>query len=147
MALWEFTHLNKHGNYKTRIIHTKGSLSIPGKAFGPVVMAKRFKYKYEHPLMGPGLFKSPVNGKLYIIPSWTEVIEGTTLNDIEWVKPKIKTKQEETIIQTFTSSSSDKTYETKYYPTSGKYFCSCPGSWRSQGNCKHIKQMKKTINK
>ena len=46
MALWEFRNLNKHGNYRKRIIHTEGALSIPGSGFGPSVMANRFKYKY-----------------------------------------------------------------------------------------------------
>ena len=35
MALWEFRNLNKHGNYRKRIIHTEGALSIPGSGFGP----------------------------------------------------------------------------------------------------------------
>ena len=47
MALWEFKNLNKHGNFRTRIIHTKSALSIPGSGFGPSVIARRFKYKYE----------------------------------------------------------------------------------------------------
>ena len=50
MALWQFTHLNKHGNFRQRIIHTKGALSLPGGGLGPHVMASRFKYKYEEPV-------------------------------------------------------------------------------------------------
>ena len=61
---------------------------------------------------------------------------------IEWIKPKPKVKRSKTVIKTFSSGSSDATYTTKYYPDSGKYFCDCPGSWRSYGNCKHIKQMR-----
>ena len=45
MALWKFSHLNKHGNYRSRIIHTEGALSIPGSGFGPSVFANRFKYE------------------------------------------------------------------------------------------------------
>ena len=33
-------------------------------------------------------------------------------------------------------------YKTKYYPESGKFHCSCPGFWRSGGNCKHVKALK-----
>lgn len=145
MALWEFSNLNKHSNYRTRIIHTKGALSIPGKGFGPSIFVKRFKYKYEHPLIPPTLLK--LNGKTYLMPYWKEVEKNTTLNDIEWVKPTSTIKRSKTIIETFASGSSDKVYETKYYPDSGKYFCSCPGSWRSQGNCKHIKQMRLKLEK
>ena len=139
MALWEFKNLNKYGNYRTRIIHTKGALSIPGKGFGPSVIARRFKYKYEHPVMPPTILE--LNGKTYLMPLWKEVVEGTTVEDIEWVKPQPKIKKQP-VIKSFTSGSSDRVYETKYYPESGKYYCSCPGAWRSFGNCKHIKQMK-----
>ena len=143
MALWEFTNLNKHGNYRTRIIHTKGALSIPGSGLGPVVFANRFKYKYEHPLMPPTIFKS--NGKTYLMPLWKEVIEGTTIDDIEWIKPKPKVKQEP-ITETHSSSSSDKTYKTSYYPESGKYHCNCMGRFRARdGRCKHIKALEKKV--
>ena len=76
------------------------------------------------------------------MPSWQKVDPNTTLKDIQWIKPKPKVKRQETVIKTFKSGSSDAVYTTKYYPTSGKYFCDCPGSWRSFGNCKHIKQMR-----
>ena len=86
-----------------------------------------------------------LNGKTYIMPIWKEVVEGTTLNDIEWIKPKPKKKRTDAIIETFASGSSDTTYTTKYYPDSGNFYCSCPGSWRSRGNCKHIKELKVKI--
>ena len=143
MALWEFKNLNKHGNFRTRIIHTKGALSIPGSGFGPSVIARRFKYKYEEPVMAPTLFKT--NGKTYLMPIWKEVIEGTTLDDIEWIKPKPKVKKEP-ITETHSSSSSDKTYKTTYYPESGKFYCDCPGRWRAFDNrCKHIKALEKKV--
>jgi hypothetical protein len=144
MALWEFKNLNKHGNFRTRIIHTKGALSIPGSGFGPSVIARRFKYKYEEPVMAPTLFKT--NGKTYLMPIWKEVIEGTTLDDIEWIKPKPKVKQEP-IVETHTSSSNaNKTYKTIYYPESGKFHCDCPGRWRAFDNrCKHIKALEKKV--
>ena len=143
MALWEFKNLNKHGNFRTRIIHTKGALSIPGSGFGPSVIARRFKYKYEEPVMAPTLFKT--NGKTYLMPIWKEVIEGTTLDDIEWIKPKPKVKKEP-ITETHSSSSSDKTYKTTYYPESGKFQCSCPGSYRAfDKRCKHIKELEKKV--
>jgi hypothetical protein len=143
MALWKFTNLNKHGNYKTRIIYTKGTLSIPGDGLGKVIFANRFKYKYEHPLIPPMIWKN--NGKTYLMPLWKEVVEGTTLNDIEWVKPKAK--KAEIIQHKFESSSSDKVYITKEYieiDGSRKYSCNCPGVWRSKDRkCKHIKSIEK----
>ena len=80
--------------------------------------------------------------KIEIFPRDTRSDPNTTLKDIQWIKPKPKVKRQETVIKTFKSGSSDAMYTTKYYPTSGKYFCDCPGSWRSFGNCKHIKQMR-----
>lgn len=144
MPLWEFKNLNKYGNYRTRIIHTEGALSIPGIGFGPSVFVRRFKYKYEDPLIPPHILE--LNGKTYITPTWQEVEKGTTIEDIEWIKPKSKKKRTEPVIETFTSGSSDNIYTTKYYPDSGKYYCNCPGSWRSQGNCKHIKELRNKTN-
>jgi hypothetical protein len=142
MALWKFTNLNKYGNSRTRIIHRPN-----GKAFGfnphglgSFVNVQMFKYEYKHDILPPTL--TVLNGQKYIVPTWQKVDPNTTLNDIQWIKPKPKVKRKETVIKTFKSGSSDMTYTTKYYPTSGKYFCDCPGSWRSFGNCKHIKQMR-----
>ena len=146
MALWEFKNLNKHGNYRTRIVYTNGALSIPGSGFGHSVFARRFKYKYEHPVMPPTIFKN--NGKTYLMPLWKEVVEGTTVNDINWIKPKPKVKKEP-IIETHTSSSrADIEYKTTYYPDSGKFYCNCPGRWRAfDGKCKHIKKLELKVNK
>tara|TARA_R110001592_G_scaffold15590_2_gene67678 strand:- start:432 stop:869 length:438 start_codon:yes stop_codon:yes gene_type:complete len=142
MALWEFTNLNKHGNYRTRIIYTKGALSIPGSGFGPSVFANRFKYKHKHEVLPPGLIK--LNGKTYLTPSWKEVLPETELSDIEWVKPKPKVKQEPIVVITASSSNADITYKTVYYPDSGKFHCNCPGRWRAfDGKCKHIKSLEK----
>ena len=138
MALWEFKNLNKHGNYRTRIIHTEGALSIPGDGFGPSIFANRYQYEYKGEYLPPTLAK--INGKTYLMPLWKEVVEGTTLSDIKWIKPKVK--RAETFEHKFKSSSNDKIYTTKYYPESGKYHCSCPGYWRSSGNCKHVKAMR-----
>ena len=139
MALWEFKAPNKHGMMRSRIIHTEGSLNTSPK-FGSPQIARRFKYKYTHPVLPPMIWKN--EGKTYLMPKWKEVLDGTTLDDVEWIKPKPKVKKQP-IVKTFKSGSSDSVYETKYYPESGKYYCSCPGSWRTWGNCKHIQQMRK----
>lgn len=139
MALWEFTNLNKHGNFRTRIIYTKGSLGIPGSGLGPIVLANRFKYKHKDPMYPPSFLVS--NNQKYLMPGWVPVIMETELSDIEWVRPKPKVKQEP-IVETYKSSSSDKTYKTTYHPETGKFQCSCPGSWRAfDRRCKHIKAL------
>ena len=70
-----------------------------------------------------------------------EVEPETTLKDINWVQPKPKVKKQP-IIETNISGSGLGEYKTKYYPESGKFHCSCPGFWRSGGNCKHVKALK-----
>tara|TARA_R100000541_G_scaffold13046_2_gene21828 strand:+ start:422 stop:862 length:441 start_codon:yes stop_codon:yes gene_type:complete len=146
MALWKFTNLNKHGNYRTRIIHTKGALSIPGSGLGPTVFANRFKYEYKDEVFPPTL--ANIGGKIYLMPLWKEVDPNTTLNDINWIKPKPKVKQEPIVVMTISSSNVNKTYKTVYYPDSGKFHCNCPGRWRAfDGKCKHIKELELKINK
>lgn len=147
MALWEFKNLNKYGNFRTRIMYRPDgeAFSFNPKGLGPTIFVRRFRYKYEHPYMPPTILE--LNGKTYLMPLWQEVEKGTTINDINWVKPKPKKKRSGKVFEIFTSGSSDKTYETKYYPDSGKFYCSCPGSWRSQGNCKHIKALREKLNK
>ena len=76
------------------------------------------------------------------MPGWVEVLPETRLEDINWIKPKVKVAKSKTITKTFKSSSSDAIYTTKYYPDSGKLHCDCPGTWRTGGNCKHVKQMR-----
>ena len=145
MALWEFSAPNKHGMMRTRIIHTEGSLNTSPK-FGSPQIAKRFKYKYTHPIYPPMIWKH--EGKTYLMPMWKEVVDGTTVDDIEWIKPQPKIKQEPIVVMTASSSNADKTYKTVYYPESGKFHCNCPGRWRAfDGKCKHIKALELKINK
>ena len=146
MALWKFTNLNKHGNYRSRIIHTKGALSIPGNGFGPTIFANRFKYEYKGEVLPPTI--ASISGKKYLMPLWKEVDPNTTIDDINWIKPKPKVKQEPIVVMTVSSSNADKTYKTVYYPDSGKFHCNCPGRWRAfDGKCKHIKALELKINK
>ena len=139
MALWEFKAPNKHGMLRTRIVHTEGSLTTTPK-FGSPQIVKRFKYKYTHPIYAPMIWKH--EGKTYLMPKWEEVLDGTTLDDVEWIKPKPKVKKQP-VVKTWKSSSSDQIYTTKYYPETNRYWCDCPGSWRTRGNCVHIQKMRK----
>jgi hypothetical protein len=91
MALLQFTNLNKHGNKRTRIIHSPTTqLGINPAGFGSYVHVSVFKYEYNHPVMAPTLLKK--DGKTYLMPEWREVHPETTLNDIIWKKPKVKKK-------------------------------------------------------
>ena len=75
------------------------------------------------------------------MPSWQEVIEGTTLNDITHIRPKVKQLAKPIIVKT-PSSKGDVIYTTKYYSDSDKFSCTCPGVWMSKNNCKHIKKLR-----
>ena len=127
MALWHFTNLNKYGNPRSRIFHRPDgeAFSFNPNGFGSFVAVRRYKYEYEHPVMPPSLLE--LNGKTYLMPLWKEVVKGTTLNDIEWIKPKPKKKSETIVVET-PSSKGDKMYKTRFYPDTGNYTCTCPGT-------------------
>mgnify|MGYP001160002476 FL=1 len=139
MALWEFTNLNKYGNPRTRIFHRPdGQAFSHGPGFGPT-MVRRFKYEYKDPVMPPSILE--LNGKTYLMPIWKEVEKGTTINDVEWIKPKPKRKYETVVVET-PASGSDTIYKTRFYPDTGNYTCTCPGTWRAKDRrCKHIKKL------
>jgi hypothetical protein len=42
---------------------------------------KKYKHKSHLP---PALFTSALDGKKYIVPTWIEVEQDITLDDIEW---------------------------------------------------------------
>ena len=134
MALWQ---LGNHLEY------SKKSLILPGDSEDTFV--QRFFYKYNHPLLPPGLFTNS-KGEKYITPTWRRVHPKTELKDIIWEKPKKETIVSETITREFKSSSSNKVYTTKYFPSTKRFSCSCPGAFRSRGNCKHIKSLIKELN-
>lgn len=141
MALWKFTNLNKHGNLRSRIVYRPDgeAFSFNPKGFGPFVNVRMFRYEYKG-AFPPAL--ATIGGQKYIMPSWQKVDPNTTLKDINWIKPKPKKQRAKTIIKTHISGSGLGEYTTKYYPESGKFYCTCPGYWRSGGNCKHVKQMR-----
>ena len=124
---------------RTRIVAFDKAPSFPGSLSD--LWVRRFKYKYEHSVMPPMIWEN--NGKTYLMPLWKEVKKGTTINDIEWVKPKKKKTEIETF--EFKSSSSGSMYTTKKFTKpSGevKYSCTCPGVWRAKDRrCKHIKSL------
>ena len=144
MSLWKFSNRNKHGNVRTRIIHTEGSqLSINPKGFGKMIIAHIFKYEIEESLIPPRLFET--EGKKYIVPGWKEVHPKTTLDDITIIK---KEKRVDPNIYTVTSGSGE--YHVRHNPATNKYTCDCMGFWRvfdKQKGCKHIIQIRDEKNK
>ena len=141
MALFKFQNLNKYGNLRTRIVHSPTSqFSFKCRGLGKFVNVQRFYYEVEHAYLSPALWTNS-KGEKMILPTFQKVHPETILEDIKLIRPKIK-KRTEPIIETSISSSGDVTYETKYYPDSGNYYCSCPGTWRAKDRrCKHIKAL------
>ena len=147
MALFKFQNLNKHGNLRTRIVHSPTSqFSFKPAGYGKFVNIQRFYYEVEHAYLSPALHTDD-NGNKFMLPTFQKVHPETTLEDIKLIRPKVK-KRTEPIIETSISSSGDVTYETKYYPDSGNIYCSCPGTWRAKDRrCKHIKAMESKVKK
>jgi hypothetical protein len=151
MALWKFSNLNKYGNIRTRIIYRPDgeSFGINPKGFGPFIGISRFKYESKSPFQ-PALVN--IKGKKYMVPDWKEVLPETTINDIKAgeVEKRGRKKGQSQISNTIVktpSSSSSEIYTTTFYPNSGKYYCDCPGTWRTAGNCKHVKSLRTKIEK
>jgi hypothetical protein len=74
------------------------AFSFNPKGFGPSIFVRRFRYEYTHSVMPPTILE--LNGKTYLMPLWKEVVKGTTVNDIEWIKPKPKRKFETVVVET-----------------------------------------------
>lgn len=128
----------KDGTQTTEILYTETSTNsyIPSDDVVSVA-SQMFKYEVEHPTMNPALFS--INGKKYIIPQWIEVHPLTTIDDVDWVKPKPKVEK---VTETFTSGSGMGNYKTTYNPATQKYSCNCMGYFRSKDKrCKHIKEL------
>lgn len=128
MALWEVN---------GKIVYSENALSLsPNEANG--TMIKRHFYSVPKSNVQGGFLTTDKG--VFHTPSWIKVHPKTTLNDIIFPKVKPIVVKEKKIIE-FTSSSSDK----KYYVTvidSTNMKCTCPGAWRSQNNCKHIKEVR-----
>ena len=144
--LYKFTNTNKYGNLRHRIIYRpegKG-LGFNPKNFGPFVNIETFKYTYEHPILPPSLFTGR-DGKKFIVPAWKEVLPETTLEDINWVKPKPKKVSNEQHEFQF-ESKSDPGHFYKVTVIGTKVDCTCSGKWRAKDRqCRHMKDVKKQL--
>jgi len=147
MALFVFANLNKHGNLRKRIIYRPTSqFSYSPKGLGPFVATRRFKYTHEHDYLPPGLYTDS-KGEKYITPNWQKVHPETTLNDIEWVKPKpkkIKVEKQEFQFE----SKSDPGHFYNVTVKGNQVDCNCAGKWRAkdrQKGCTHMQQVRKQL--
>jgi hypothetical protein len=99
-------------------------------------------YKIKtHFACGPFLFRSP-SGKLYAMPGWVEVPEGTTEDQLIHVKPESLIRTETLkaeVVKVFPSSKGNT--EWTVTKQGDVYSCNCPGYQYRNRLCKHIKQV------
>ena len=141
--LYKFTNTNKYGNLRHRIIYRPNGegFKINPKGFGSFINVRIFRYTYEHPILPPSLFTGQ-DGRKFIVPTWQEVLPETTLEDINWVKPKVKKEKPQKDEWLF-ESKSDPGHFYKVTQVGVTYKCNCPGVWRAKDRqCKHIKEVK-----
>ena len=144
--LYKFQNLNKYGNLRTRIVHSpEGTpFSFNPKGFGPFVNVQPFKYEYKGEMLPPSLFTDQ-QGQKYIVPSWQKVHSETTINDINWVKPKPKKVEVEKKEFQF-ESKSDPGHFYNVTVKNNKVDCTCSGKWRAKDRqCRHMKDVKKQL--
>ena len=146
MALFKFQNLNKHGNLRTRIVHSPTTqFKYKCEGLGKFVNVQRFKYEYHHSHISPQM--QVRKGERFIMPGNIKVHIETTFNDIVWIQPQPK-KRTEPIVKINVSSSNGSKYQTKYFPDSGNYQCNCMGYFRAKDRrCKHIKELEVEVNK
>jgi len=88
------------------------------------------------------LLRGPGTGKLYGMPGWVEVPEGTTIEQLILVQPEYVKKaaaEVSTLVKEFKASKGDMVWQVSL---KGKeYSCNCPGFQFRNRNCKHIKQV------
>jgi len=104
-------------------------------------MPKKY-YIETHFACGPFLFRAPISEKLYAMPGWVEVPEGTTQEQLVHVKPQWLIdfhKNKPQLVKQFKSSKGDITYNVTKKGI--EYTCDCPGFRFRNRNCKHIKQV------
>lgn len=144
--LYKFTNKNKYGTLRSRIIYRPNGegFKFNPKNFGDFVDVRVFRYTYEHPVLPPSLFTDK-DGQKWIVPIWKKVLPETTLEDINWVKPKVKKEKPQKDEWLF-ESKSDPGHFYKVTQVGVTYKCNCPGVWRAKDRqCKHIKEVKANV--
>ena len=144
--LYKFTNKNKYGTLRSRVIYRPDGegFKFNPKNFGDFVDVRVFRYTYEHPVLPPSLFTDK-DGQKWILPIWKKVLPETTLEDINWVKPKpkkVKLQKNEFQFE----SKSDPGHFYKVTVTGAKIDCTCSGKWRAKDRqCRHMKDIKKQL--
>ena len=78
MALFKFQNLNKHGNLRTRIVHSPTSqFSFKPAGYGKFVNVQRFYYEVEHAYLSPALYTDQ-KGDTILLPIMEKVHPKTT---------------------------------------------------------------------
>lgn len=128
MALWEVNN---------EIVYSDGALSITKPEMN--MWVKRHYYKVPYSNVGKGGIFRNDRGTFHT-PSWTEVHEQTTLDDII-IEPRpfaeLFTSKDDYEPTQYTSTSSDKIYTVRR----GKngFYCDCWG-YIGHKKCKHVKK-------
>ena len=145
MPLFEFTNKTQYGQLRKRIVHNDSSQFTIKRGFGNFVAVRPFKYMSNSPYT-PGLTR--VNGKLYMIPDWIEVLPETTINDIKAFEEETRGRKKGTkkvdnpTEWRFESKSDPGSYYVVKQVSDYKVSCTCSGQYRAKDRkCRHMKQV------
>ena len=149
MPLFEFYNKTSYGQLRKRIVYNNSSQFTIKSGFGDFVAVRPFKYMSNSPYT-PGLTR--VNGKLYMVPDWVEVLPETTINDIKAFEPEERgrPKKEKQIAKPkewrFESKSDPGSYYLVKQISDYKVSCTCSGQYRAKDRkCRHMKEVMKEL--
>ena len=135
--LFEVFHKDKEGKLVSSIEYRESSAYDLTKEQlrSDLTIVRPFKYVSKSPFYG----LVSQDGKKFMIPDWLEVRPDTVYEDLKFNTPRKKKEKPE--IFEFESSSGNGTYKVRRTPD-GRLRCDCPGTWRTKGNCKHVKELR-----
>ncbi len=135
--LFEVFHNDKEGKLVSSIEYRESSAYDLTKEQlkSSLTIVRPFKYVSKSPFYG----LVSQDGKKFMIPDWLEVRPDTVYEDLKFNTPRKKKEKPE--IFEFESSSGNGTYKVRKMPD-GRLRCDCPGTWRTKGNCKHVKELR-----
>jgi hypothetical protein len=135
--LFEVFHKDKEGELVSSIEYRESSAYDLTKEQlkSDLTIVRPFKYVSKSPFYG----LVSQDGKKFMIPDWVEVRSDTIYQDLKYNTPR-KKKQKAEIFE-FKSSSGNGVYQVRK-SSDGSLRCNCPGTWRTKGNCKHVKELR-----
>ncbi len=135
--LFEVFHNDKEGKLVSSIEYRESSAYDLTKEQlkSSLTIVRPFKYVSKSPFYG----LVSQDGKKFMVPDWLEVRPDTVYEDLKFNAPRKKKEKPE--IFEFESSSGNGTYKVRKMPD-GRLRCDCPGTWRTKGNCKHVKELR-----